>query len=104
MLDNCVMDSRLRSEIPDERSHHPHAFANEAGSCPMNGREKIASRVINSRQLFQVDFDLMLGASCFWSIMRARCKRTLTLGILIFNASAVSLVVNSSTSRRRKTC
>ena len=63
--------ARLRSEIPDERSH-PRAFANEAGSCPMNGREKIASRVINSRQLSQIDFDLLVwtqrsapGVFCF---------------------------------------
>jgi hypothetical protein len=42
-------------------------------------------------------------ASCFCNIIRARCNRTLTLGTLIFNAWAVSLLLSSSTSRRRKT-
>jgi hypothetical protein len=51
----------LRSEIPDEGSQ-PHAFNDETGSRPMNGREKIASGVIDPRQLSQIDFDLSVWA------------------------------------------
>lgn len=43
------------------------------------------------------------GASCFCSIIRARCNRTFTAGTVIFRASAVSLLFSSSTSRRRNT-
>jgi hypothetical protein len=51
----------LRSDIPDERSQ-PHAFNDETGPRPMNGREKIASGVIDPRQLSQIDFDLSVWA------------------------------------------
>src|SRR5215472_13829293 len=43
------------------------------------------------------------GARHFCSIIRARCSRTLTLGMLRFKARAVSWTFSSSTSRRRKT-
>jgi hypothetical protein len=51
----------LRSEIPDEGSQ-PHAFNDETGPREMNGREKIASAVIDPRQLSQIDFDLSVWA------------------------------------------
>ena len=51
----------LRSEIPDEGSQ-PHAFNDETGPRQMNGREKIASGVIDPRQLSQIDFNLSVWA------------------------------------------
>jgi hypothetical protein len=46
----------LGTEFADERGH-PHAFDDQAGSHPLHGREKIASSVINSCKLSQIDFD-----------------------------------------------
>src|ERR1700679_766131 len=45
---------------------------------------------------------LSCGARCFCSMMRARCSLTLTRPVLILRTSAVSAMLNSSTSRRRK--
>ena len=71
----------LRSEIPDEGSQ-PHAFDDETCSRQMNRREKIASGVIDPRQLSQIDFDLSVwaqrkapGVLCFghpWALQPAR--------------------------------
>jgi|BogFormECP03_OM3_1039632.scaffolds.fasta_scaffold02583_1 hypothetical protein len=51
----------LRSEIPNEGSQ-PHAFNDETGPREMNSREKIASGVVDPRQLSQIDFDLSVWA------------------------------------------
>lgn len=52
------------------------------------------------------DFGFMCfsrGANVFCSIVRARCSRTFTFEMLIVRASAVSMMLNSSTSRNRNT-